>query len=169
MPRTKGLKDYPSELKDKIVKEREAGVSLRQIARKYNVSVYSVGAWCGQVSRVNARMQMPLKRGRPTNNPEEIEKIFNFIPGVQDSVVYEGKSRRGDMYNAIVAEIFPDYDYMKKNGVEDVEKYLQEYVNKYNKTAVPYKKIAILKVRTEEFPKNTLRKILRFKLDMSID
>ena len=39
----------------------------------------------------------------------------------------------------------------------------------YNKTAVPYKKVQILKVRDEEFPKNTLRKIMRFKLDMSID
>ena len=74
MPRTKGLKDYSSELKDKVVKEREAGASLRQIAKKYNVSVYSVGAWCGQVSRVNARMQAPLKRGRPTNKPEDLEK-----------------------------------------------------------------------------------------------
>ena len=101
--------------------------------------------------------------------PEEIENDLAATPGVLEIVVYEGKSRRGDMNNAIVAEIFPDYDYMKKNGIEDVEKYLQEYVNKYNKTAVPYKKIAILKVRTEEFPKNTLRKILRFKLDMSID
>ena len=101
--------------------------------------------------------------------PEEIENDLAATPGVLEIIVYEGKSRRGDMNNAIVAEIFPDYDYMKKNGIEDVEKYLQEYVNKYNKTAVPYKKIAILKVRTEEFPKNTLRKILRFKLDMSID
>jgi long-chain acyl-CoA synthetase len=73
------------------------------------------------------------------------------------------------MYNAIVAEIYPDYDFMKKNGIEDVKKYFQESVDKYNKTAVPYKKIAVLKVREEEFPKNTLRKILRFKLDMSID
>ena len=101
--------------------------------------------------------------------PEEIENDLAATPGVLEIVVYEGKSKRGDMHNAIVAEIFPDYDYMKKNGVEDVEKYLQDYVNKYNKTAVPYKKIAILKVREEEFPKNTLRKILRFKLDMSID
>ena len=74
MPRKKGLKDYPSELKEKILKEREAGLSLRQIARKYNVSVYSVGAWCGQVSRVNTRMKTPLKRGRPTNKPEDLEK-----------------------------------------------------------------------------------------------
>ena len=101
--------------------------------------------------------------------PEEIENELMSTPGLLEIVVYEGKSRRGDMYNAIVAEIYPDYDFMKKNGVEDVQKYFQEYVDKYNKTAVPYKKIAVLKVREEEFPKNTLRKILRFKLDMSID
>ena len=101
--------------------------------------------------------------------PEEIENELMATPGLLEIVVYEGKSRRGDMYNAIVAEIYPDYDFMKKNGVEDVQKYFQEYVDKYNKTAVPYKKIAVLKVRDVEFPKNTLRKILRFKLDMSID
>ena len=39
----------------------------------------------------------------------------------------------------------------------------------YNKTAVPYKKIGVLKIREDDFPKNTLRKIMRFKLDMSID
>ena len=101
--------------------------------------------------------------------PEEIESDLIATPGLLEIVVYEGKSKRGDMYNAIVAEIYPDYDFMKKNGIEDVKKYFQESVDKYNKTAVPYKKIAILKVREEEFPKNTLRKILRFKLDMSID
>ena len=74
MPRTKGLKDYSSELKEKVRKERKAGFSLRQIAKKYNISVYSVGAWCGEVSRVNIRTQMPLKRGRPTNKPEDLEK-----------------------------------------------------------------------------------------------
>ena len=101
--------------------------------------------------------------------PEEIENELMSTPGLLEIVVYEGKSKRGDMYNAIVAEIYPDYDFMKKNGIEDVKKYFQESVDKYNKTAVPYKKIAVLKVREEEFPKNTLRKILRFKLDMSID
>ena len=101
--------------------------------------------------------------------PEEIESDLIATPGLLEIVVYEGKSKRGDMYNAIVAEIYPDYDFMKKNGIEDVKKYFQESVDKYNKTAVPYKKIAVLKVREEEFPKNTLRKILRFKLDMSID
>lgn len=101
--------------------------------------------------------------------PEEIENELISVPGVQDIVVYEGKSRRGTEHNAIVAEIFPDKEYMEKNGITDVKAYLYEYVTKYNKTAVPYKKIAVLKVRTEDFPKNTLRKIMRFKIDMRID
>ena len=101
--------------------------------------------------------------------PEEIESELVSVPGVQDIIVYEGKSRRGIEHNAIVAEIFPDKEYIEKNGITDVKAYLYEYVTEYNKTAVPYKKIAVLKVRKEDFPKNTLRKIMRFKLDMSID
>jgi hypothetical protein len=58
---------------------------------------------------------------------------------------------------------------MAQNGITDVEGYLRGYVNEYNRTAVPYKKIAVLKVREEEFPKNTLRKILRRMIDMTID
>ena len=101
--------------------------------------------------------------------PEEIENELISIPGVQDIVVYEGKSRRGMEYNAIVAEIVPDKEYIEKNDITDVKAYLYEFVTEYNKTAVPYKKITVLKIRKEDFPKNTLRKIMRFKIDMSID
>ena len=101
--------------------------------------------------------------------PEEIENELIAIPGILEIVVYEGKSKRGIVYNEIVAEIFPDADYMEKNGIENVTDYLKSHVDNYNRTAVPYKKIAQLKVRKEEFPKNTLRKILRFKLDTSIE
>ena len=101
--------------------------------------------------------------------PEEIESEFISVPGVIDIIVYEGQSKRGLMYNTIVAEVYPDEDYIKKNNVEDIYAHLKKYVDDYNTRAVPYKKIGILKVRTEEFPKNTLRKIMRFKLDMTID
>ncbi len=101
--------------------------------------------------------------------PEEIEDALAATPGVVEIIVYEGKSRRGDAYNTIVAEIFPDADMLKKNGVEDFKAYFQKFVNEYNKTAVPYKKIGLLKIREEEFPKNTLRKILRRLIDMNID
>ena len=101
--------------------------------------------------------------------PEEIETELAAVPGVLDIIIYEGQSKRGVEHNQIVAEIFPDKDFIEKNGIEDAQAYFQEYVNNYNRTAVPYKKIGILRVRDEEFPKNTLRKIMRFKLDMSID
>ncbi len=101
--------------------------------------------------------------------PEEIESEFTSVPGVIDIIVYEGQSKRGIMYNTIVAEIYPDMEYIEKNSITDIEAHLRKYVDEYNLHAVPYKKIGILKVRTEEFPKNTLRKIMRFKLDMSID
>ena len=101
--------------------------------------------------------------------PEEIESEFIAVPGVIDIIVYEGQSKRGLMYNTIVAEVYPDQDYITKNNITDIEAHLKKYIDEYNLTAVPYKKIGLLKVRTEEFPKNTLRKIMRFKLDMTID
>ena len=101
--------------------------------------------------------------------PEEIENELISVPGVQDIVVYEGQSRRGIEHNVIVAEVFPDKEYIEKNGITDIKKHLHGYIIEYNKTAVPYKKIAVLKIRNEDFPKNTLRKIMRFKIDMSID
>ncbi len=101
--------------------------------------------------------------------PEEIESEFVAVPGVIDIIVYEGQSKRGLEYNAIVAEIYPDKEYLEKNGITDAHAYFKKFVDQYNLSAVPYKKVAILKVRDEEFPKNTLRKIMRFKLDMTID
>lgn len=101
--------------------------------------------------------------------PEEIENELIATPGILEIVVYEGQSARGISYNAIVAEVYPDNDYLEKNGIEDVKSHLKPYIDEYNKNAVPYKKIAVLKVRKTEFPKNTLRKIMRFKLDMTIE
>ena len=101
--------------------------------------------------------------------PEEIESEFVTVPGLLDIIVYEGKSKRGSDYDAIVAEIYPDYDFLEKSGITDAKAYFQKYIDEFNTTCVAYKKIGVLKVRTEDFPKNTLRKIMRFKLDMSID
>ncbi len=101
--------------------------------------------------------------------PEEIEDALAATPGVLEVIVYEGKSKRGGEHDTIVAEIFPDVDMLTKNGVTDIKEYFQRFVNSYNKTAVPYKKVGLLKIREEEFPKNTLRKILRRKIDTTID
>ena len=101
--------------------------------------------------------------------PEEIENVLSATPGVLEIVVYEGQSRRGISHNAIVAEIYPDAEYLEKNGITDVQSHIKPYVDAYNRTTVPYKKIGVIKIRKKEFPKNTLRKIMRFKMDMTID
>lgn len=100
--------------------------------------------------------------------PEEVETELCATGGILEIVVYEGQSKRGAAHNAIVAEIYPDNEFMKVNGVEDVTAYLKAKIDDYNRTATPYKKIGLLKVRKEEFPKNTLRKIKRFELDRTI-
>lgn len=101
--------------------------------------------------------------------PEEIENVLSATPGVLEIVVYEGQSRRGISHNAIVAEIYPDTEYLEKNGITDVQSHIKPYVDAYNRSTVPYKKISVIKIRKKEFPKNTLRKIMRFKMDMTID
>ena len=101
--------------------------------------------------------------------PEEIESELSALPGVSECVVYEGKSARGMMHNAIVAEIYPDADYLEKNGIGDPEAHFDRLIEDYNRGAVAYKKIGLLRVRNEEFPKNTLRKILRFRIDTTIE
>lgn len=101
--------------------------------------------------------------------PEEIENELAATPGILDIIVYEGQSRRGISHNAIVAEVYPDKEYFETNGITDIEGFLKPYIDAFNRTTVPYKKIAILKIRKSEFPKNTLRKIMRFQLDMTID
>jgi len=101
--------------------------------------------------------------------PEEIENELVATPGIQDIIVYEGQSKRGISYNTIVAEVYPDKEYFEKNQIEDMESFLKSYIDAYNRTAVPYKKIGLLRVRKTEFPKNTLRKIQRFKLDTIIE
>jgi len=101
--------------------------------------------------------------------PEEIENELIAVPGVLEIVVYEGRSVRDPDYKAIVAEIYPDDEYIKKNGITDVKEYLKGYIDSYNKTAVPYKKVALVKLRKTEFPKNTLRKIKRFELNTNIE
>lgn len=101
--------------------------------------------------------------------PEEIENQLIALPGVLEVIVYQGKSKRGSEHDAIVAEIYPDPEYCKKNGIQDATAFLKAHLDAYNRTATPYKRVAKLKVRSAEFPKNTLRKIKRFELDTAID
>lgn len=101
--------------------------------------------------------------------PEEIETDIQGIYGVNEVVVYEGVSRSDESNKMIVAEIFPDFDALKLHNITDAQKYFEDEVKRVNAKNVSYKAVAKVKIRNEEFPKNTSRKITRFKLDKTVD
>ncbi|MBE6633403.1 MAG: hypothetical protein E7620_03555 [Ruminococcaceae bacterium] len=101
--------------------------------------------------------------------PEELECDIQGIWGVNEVVVYEGVSKSHPEKDLIVAEIYPDFDGFKAKGIEDIQGYFNEEIRKLNARNVSYKFIGKVKIRTEEFPKNTSRKITRFKIDKSVD
>ena len=70
----KGMKHYPEIFKLQIKQEYDAGASMKSLHRKYGISVYSIESWCGLRPEVNRRQVAPLKRGRPTSKPEDLEK-----------------------------------------------------------------------------------------------
>ena len=74
MGNRKGQKHYPEHIRQIIVAEQRKGKSVCSLSAKYGVSRYTIQSWCGLRPEVNKRQMAPLKRGRPTNNPEEIEK-----------------------------------------------------------------------------------------------
>lgn len=100
--------------------------------------------------------------------PEEIEFEIQGVPGVNEVIVYAGESR-SEKREVIVAEIYPDAEELEKRGITDTRAYFTEEIRKINARMAPYKAVGHIKLRSEEFVKNTSRKILRFSLDKNID
>ena len=101
--------------------------------------------------------------------PEEIEADLQKVEGVSEVVVYAGESRVQKDKITIVAEIYPDADLLKDKGINDMQAYFEEQVKILNGKMAPYKAVKRVKLRNEEFQKNTSRKITRFSIDKTID
>jgi long-chain acyl-CoA synthetase len=101
--------------------------------------------------------------------PEEIETEISRIFGVNESIVYAGESRTQKSKDVIVAEIYPDFEALKEKGIEDAQAYFEGEMKKVNSRMVSYKAVKMVKIRQEEFTKNTSKKILRFAIDKSIE
>ena len=74
MGNRKGQKHYPERIKRIIIAEQKEGKSVCSLSKKYGVSRYTIQSWCGLRPEVNRRHISPLKKGRPTNKPEDLEK-----------------------------------------------------------------------------------------------
>ena len=81
-------------------------------------------------------------------SPEELEGDLQIDPGVNEVIVYEEDSK-------IVAEIYPEENYAGNT------EYFNELIAKVNQGRPVYKQIASVRLREEEFVKNTSRKIIR--------
>ncbi len=88
-------------------------------------------------------------------SPEEIENRLSDNRLVQEVLVRDNEG-------VIEAEIFPDYEYAEKKGIDDIRGNLQLLIDEYNSTAAPYKKVYSLKVRDTEFEKTPSKKIKRY-------
>ena len=101
--------------------------------------------------------------------PEEIECEISRVRGVSEVVVYAGQSKSRPEAEIIVAEIFPDMETLEADGITEVQKYFEDEIKKINARTVSYKAVGKVKLRSEEFVKNTSRKIIRFAIDKTID
>ena len=101
--------------------------------------------------------------------PEEIEMEISRVRGVNEVVVYAGESKKHPEKEVIVAEIYPDKDLLAADGVTDLKKYFNDQMKIVNSRMVGYKAVGLVKIRNEEFVKNTSRKITRFNIDKNID
>lgn len=89
-------------------------------------------------------------------SPEELESDFLKHEAVHEVLVYEQSQ-------TIVAEIYPDTDYLKENDSNvDVQEYFDNIRSEVNRNRPIYKQVGEILLRDSEFPKNTSKKILRY-------
>lgn len=82
-------------------------------------------------------------------SPEELEQDFLKDTAVREVMVYEEKG-------IITAEIYPEEEYRGK------EEYFQHLMRQINHRKPSYKQVGRIKLRDEEFLKNTSKKIIRY-------
>ncbi|MBE5959950.1 MAG: long-chain fatty acid--CoA ligase [Lachnospiraceae bacterium] len=87
-------------------------------------------------------------------SPEGIENRLKENQLVKEVLVYEEDNR-------ITAEIYPDAEYARINGILDIPAAITSLVEETNRYAPAFQKVVKVKMREEEFPKTTSKKIRR--------
>ncbi|MCL1808320.1 MAG: AMP-binding protein [Clostridiales bacterium] len=98
--------------------------------------------------------------------PEELEYHLNLIPYVAECMVWGKDSEYGED-TVIIAAILPDSEAVAEKlgqgySGESLEKLLWEEIDMINKEQPFFKRIKKIKIRKEEFEKNTSKKIKRY-------
>lgn len=97
-------------------------------------------------------------------NPVEVEmKLDGFSPAIKESGVF--------MHNEMLhAVIYPDFNFLSENGIEDFNSYFREQViSPFNAEMSSYKRIMQFTLVKSELPRTRLSKLQRFKLAEMLD
>lgn len=90
-------------------------------------------------------------------SPEELENDFLQDEAVSEVLVHEKDKM-------IAAEIYPDNKFIETLGTDiNLQEYFEELQRKINRNRPIYKQVDMIILRDTEFPKNTSKKILRYK------
>ena len=84
-------------------------------------------------------------------SPEELENELLINRMIKEIVVSEDK-------DVIKVEIFPDYDYLDRKKIKNIEEEIKSIVDRYNLDLPTYKRINKVKIRETEFDKTTSKK-----------
>ncbi len=108
-----------------------------------------------------------VTKGGKNIYPEEIEAYLSQSPLIEEVLVLY-QTNPTTQSKELVATIYPNYEeldaYCEKRKIEekDPHKILTEVVKKMNEDLTDFKRIRRVKIRDEEFPKTTTKKIKRY-------
>ncbi len=102
--------------------------------------------------------------------PEEVESVLLQSPFIEEILVIRGANpiTGGEEVQAVVYPNFEELDtYFKEKSIENpsqkhIEEKIREEIEKYSSDLASYKKVKRFRLRDEEFPKTTTRKIKRY-------
>ncbi|MCM1133854.1 MAG: AMP-binding protein [Ruminococcus flavefaciens] len=87
-------------------------------------------------------------------SPEELENKFSGLEWIAEILVYAEDGM-------ITAELYPNQEFVEKNGADKVEELFRSHVQEINKTVSTAKAIRRMRIRDVEFNKTTSKKIKR--------
>lgn len=87
--------------------------------------------------------------------PEEIEAVVNELPYVVESLVIQ----EGEKF---IALIYPDYDTLKEDGINDIPAKMEELRKTLNSKIPAYEHISEIRLMQEEFEKTPKKSIKRY-------
>lgn len=89
------------------------------------------------------------------------DKLNEMVPVIQDSLVYDDVNEYGA--EQLIVEVTLRPALVAKLGEIDIQKYMEERLEEFNKTVFDYEKISKIIIRKEDFPRTASMKIIRKK------